>query len=93
MAVVDSYVDKHNTRTEAEGFLAWLWTPDAQAIFAKHGFRPVLPAVATDPQIASHFPKIKDLFTIDDLGGWAKTDPALFGTNGTVTKLLAGIKG
>jgi sulfate/thiosulfate transport system substrate-binding protein len=40
-ALVDAYVDKHGTRDVAQAFLDFLWSPEAQAIFARNGFRPV----------------------------------------------------
>src|SRR5512134_1739833 len=39
VAVVDTYVDKHGTRAVAEAFVDFLFTPEAQQIFAKHGLR------------------------------------------------------
>ncbi len=45
VAVVDTYVDAHGTREVAEAFVEFLWTPEAQAAFADHGFRPVNPTV------------------------------------------------
>ena len=73
-------------KPEAKTFLDYLWTPAAQTVFAKHGYRPVVGSVAT--QFASQFPKPKTLFTIDDLGGWDKVmtdffDPA----KGSVAKI------
>jgi sulfate transport system substrate-binding protein len=41
VAVVDAYVDAHGTREVAEAFVQFLWSPEAQTIFANHGFRPV----------------------------------------------------
>jgi sulfate/thiosulfate transport system substrate-binding protein len=40
VAVVDTYVDKHGTREVAEAFVQFLYTPEAQAIFASQGYRP-----------------------------------------------------
>jgi sulfate/thiosulfate transport system substrate-binding protein len=48
VAVVDAYVDAHGTREVAEAFVAFLYTQDAQRVFASHGFRPVNPQVAAD---------------------------------------------
>lgn len=42
IALVDTYVDAHGTREVAEAFLAFVYTPEAQAVFYKHGFRPPL---------------------------------------------------
>lgn len=51
VAVVDGYVDKHGTREVAEAFVEFLWSPDAQRIFASHGFRPVNPVVRAEYSI------------------------------------------
>ncbi len=40
VAVVDKYVDAHGTRAEAEAYLNFLYTPEAQKIAARHYFRP-----------------------------------------------------
>jgi sulfate transport system substrate-binding protein len=48
VTIVDAYVDKHGTRDVAEAFVQFLWSPDAQRIFAQHGFRPVNPVVAAE---------------------------------------------
>ena len=39
IAVVDTYVDKHGTREVAEAFVDFLFTKEAQEIFAKYGLR------------------------------------------------------
>src|SRR5689334_270935 len=40
VALVDRNVDKHKTRTVAEGYLNFLYSPLAQDIIGKHHFRP-----------------------------------------------------
>lgn len=93
VAVVDAYVDKHGTRAAAEAFVNFLWTPDAQRVFAKYGFRPVVPAVAQEDVIAKQFPPITDQFTSGYFGGWPKISANLFGKSGTITTLLNSVKG
>ncbi len=64
----------------------YLYTKDAQKIWAQAGFRPVDPSVAED--FATDFPTPQKLWTIDDLGGWSTVDPALFDKdNGSITKI------
>ncbi|GAB3147856.1 sulfate ABC transporter substrate-binding protein [Microbispora hainanensis] len=58
---------------EAQAFLKYLYTTEAQTIFAKNGYRPVIDGVTgfnwvTPPQ----------LFTIQDLGGWDKITSEFF---------------
>jgi sulfate transport system substrate-binding protein len=76
VAVVDANVDKHDTRAVAEAFVEFLFTPEAQEEFAKVGFRPVEPTVAE--QYADQFPKIDQLFTVEDLGGWDSVQQKFF---------------
>lgn len=76
VAVVDANVDKNGTREVAEAFLQFLFTPAAQAEFAKVGFRPVLPEVAQD--FATQFPPVNTLFTVEDLGGWSTIQEKFF---------------
>jgi sulfate transport system substrate-binding protein len=54
----------------------FLYTPDAQAVYGRHGFRPIL------PDVLAQFPDFKtptNLATVDgDLGGWAVARPKFF---------------
>src|SRR5919106_3974712 len=59
VAVVDTYVDKHGTREVAQAFVDFLFTKQAQEIFAKYGLRSPDPEVAE--ATASQFPSIEDL--------------------------------
>lgn len=76
VAVVDEYADKHGTRALAEAFVDFLARPEAQRLFAKHGFRPVDPRIASE--YSGQFPQAKKQFTIADLGGWANVVKQLF---------------
>ena len=93
VAVVDVYADKHGVRPAAEAFVEFLTTPQAQTILAKHGYRPLDPSLAQDKDIVKLFPNVKDLFTIEEFGGWSKVSTEQFGEDGKVTKLIATIKG
>jgi sulfate/thiosulfate transport system substrate-binding protein len=50
----------------AQAFVDYLYTPEAQAVFASKGYRPVVEGVDSE----FDFPDPPGLFTIDDLGGW-----------------------
>lgn len=64
----------------------FLFTPEAQKIWAEAGFRPVDPAVSAD--FAKDFPAPEKLWTIADLGGWKTLDSALFDKeNGAITTI------
>jgi len=75
----------------AKDFLAFVQSADGQAIFAAHGYRPVLSGVspgtvqgANDP--THPFPDVKHLETIADLGGWAAVNKKFFDAGGLVPK-------
>ncbi len=73
-------------RSQAQAFVNWLWSPAAQTLWAKKGYRPVLQSVAS--QFASKFPTPPELFTIKTLGGWSAVNKKFFGaTNGLITKI------
>src|SRR5215467_2953356 len=84
VALVDAYVDKHGVRPAAEGFIDFLWTRDAQRVFARYGLRPVEPATAQE--VATQFQPAGDVWKIDFLGGWKKVSQDVFGPNGVYTK-------
>jgi sulfate transport system substrate-binding protein len=55
----------------AKAFLDFLYTPEAQRIYAENGYRPVVKSVADE--FAEDFPTNGiAVFTIDELGGWPK---------------------
>jgi sulfate/thiosulfate transport system substrate-binding protein len=58
----------------AKAFVDWLVTPEAQEIFASKGYRSVLPDLVDE----SRYPKPKELFTIDEFGGWPKVNDEFF---------------
>jgi len=91
VAVIDIYVDKHATREVAEAFVDFLFTKEAQEIFAKHGLRSQDSAVAE--ATADTYPPIEDLFTIDDFGGWKEATPTFFGEQGIFYKVFEQVQG
>lgn len=92
VAVVDTYVDKHGTLAVAEAFLQFLFTKEAQEIFAKHGLRSLDPAVAEATQ--AQYPPVNDLFTIrEQFGGWGEAGPKYFGDNGIYTQAITAVQG
>jgi sulfate transport system substrate-binding protein len=90
LAVVDTYADKHGTREVAEAFVDFLFTKEAQEIFAKHGLRSPDPEVAA--ATADTYPAIKDLFTIEEFGGWADATPTFFGDDGIFYQIFAQVQ-
>ena len=72
----------HNP-TLAKNFVKFLYTDQAQKIFAAAGYRPVVQADLNTTQ----FPTPPGLFTIDSLGGWATVNTEFFGTSGSISKI------
>jgi sulfate transport system substrate-binding protein len=87
-AVVDAHAAQHKALDVAAAFVAFLRTPEVQAMYVTEGgLRPVVSDLA--PALTAHFPAVTDLFTVADLGGWPSVVPALFGTGGVYDKALA----
>ena len=91
VAVVDTYVDKHGTREVAEAFVDFLFTQEAQEIFAKYGLRSPDEEVAAST--ADQYPPIEDLFTIDEFGGWSEATPTFFGETGIFYQVFGQVQG
>ncbi len=86
VAVVDKVVLRKGTRTVAEEYLKYLYSPEGQEIAARNYYRPRNAEVA-----AKHkelFPKL-ELVTIKDFGGWAKAQKEHFGDGGTFDQIYA----
>ena len=90
-AIVDTYVDKHGNREVAEGFVDFLFTREAQEIFAKHGLRSPDPEVAKATEAT--YPPVEDLFTIDEFGGWSEATPTFCGEDGLFYQIFAQVQG
>jgi sulfate transport system substrate-binding protein len=70
---------------EAKAFLDFLYTPEAQKLFADNGYRPVVDGVKSDKVT---FGTPSNLFTIDDLGGWTDVTTKFFDADkGIVTEI------
>ncbi|PSM49194.1 sulfate ABC transporter substrate-binding protein [Chroococcidiopsis sp. CCALA 051] len=78
IAVVDRNVDKHGTREVAEAFVKYLFTPEAQQEFAKVGFRPVDETVAQTKENTDKYPKVQNLGSVKDFGGWNAVQAKFF---------------
>ncbi|MFL5897785.1 MAG: extracellular solute-binding protein [Solirubrobacterales bacterium] len=67
-------VTKDAPEPAAEDFLNWLWSDEAQELWAENGYRPVNPKLV-DPK---QFPTPKQLFKISKFGGWGKVNDEFF---------------
>lgn len=83
VAVLDGNAKRHGTEKLAKAYLEYLYTPEAQAIIAKHHFRPLSAATPG----ASAFPAV-NLVTIDkDFGGWAAAQKRFFDDGGVFDQI------
>jgi len=90
-AIVDVSVDKHGTREVAQAFLDFLFSHEAQEIFARHGLRSPDPEVAQ--ATADLYPPVEDLFTIEYYGGWSQATPSMFADDGIYSLTVAKVQG
>jgi sulfate/thiosulfate transport system substrate-binding protein len=58
----------------AQAFVDYLYTPEAQRVFATKGYRPVLDEVLAE----ASYVQPANLFTIADMGGWTEARPRFF---------------
>ena len=70
--------------TAAKAWLDYVYTPEAQKIFADNGYRPVVSGVVPDDQ----FPTPSGLFTINDLGGWPDVATRFFDTKTGIIAII-----
>ena len=84
VAVVDQVVLRRGTREVAQEYLSYLYSPEAQAIVARHHYRPRNEQVAA--QYSGQFPQL-NLVTIEDFGGWAKAQDTHFKDGALFDKL------
>ncbi|MCK4304885.1 MAG: sulfate ABC transporter substrate-binding protein [Candidatus Eisenbacteria sp.] len=80
VTVVDRVVERRGTRAVAQAYLEYLYSPEGQALAAKHYYRPHLASVVAE--YAQQFPEVKR-FTIDEVfGSWAKAQRTHFASGG-----------
>jgi sulfate/thiosulfate-binding protein len=86
VAVVDGNVDAKGTRRAAEAYLGFLYSPEGQALAARHFFRPRRPEYAR-PEDLARLPKLT-LFTVDErFGGWKAAQATHFAEGGVFDQI------
>ena len=74
-------------RDVAAKLVSFLYTSEAQRLWARAGFRPTQPEVAAE--FAGDFPIPPTLWTIADLGGWRQVQLRFFDSkNGIITRVF-----
>ena len=90
VSIVDKVVDKRGTRKQAEAYLKYLWSDEAQELAAKQHIRPRSTRVLA--KYAKQFPKLQ-LFTVDELfGGWKKAQKDHFDDGALYDQIIATAK-
>jgi sulfate transport system substrate-binding protein len=85
VAVIDKFASKHKTRTVAEEYLKYLYSPEGQEICARHYYRPRNAEVAA--KFTTQFPKVP-LFTLAEVfGDWQKANRIHFSDGGMFDQL------
>jgi sulfate/thiosulfate transport system substrate-binding protein len=87
IAIVDKNVDKHGNRAVVEAFVAYLFSPEAQTEFVKAGFRPSDPKLIGDRDLLRSFPEIRQITTVDELGGWKALQKKFFSDGGLFDRI------
>jgi sulfate transport system substrate-binding protein len=86
VAWVDANVAKHGTTDVAKAYLEYLYTPQAQKLACKWGYRPRLLSVYGT--CGTHFPRT-DLTTIANFGGWTAVQARFFADGGVFDQIYS----
>jgi sulfate transport system substrate-binding protein len=93
VAVVDKNAQQHCVEDVANAFVRFLHTKQAKAQYVSAGFlRPTDIALARSGD-HGRFPAVKDLWTVNDFGGWKALDSKLFSSNGIYQKAFQASQG
>jgi sulfate transport system substrate-binding protein len=84
VAWVDANVQRHGTAQAAKAYLQFLYTPAAQRLACKFGYRPTLTAVLGS--CGTPFPRT-DLVTIATFGGWKAAQARFFADGGVFDQI------
>ncbi|GFZ92111.1 sulfate ABC transporter substrate-binding protein [Dyella caseinilytica] len=88
VAVVDTVAAAHGTQKVAQAYLQFLYSPEGQAIAAKHFFRPRLASVATS--YTAQFPAVKTFTLAQQFGDWRKAQATYFADGGVFDQITEG---
>ncbi|WP_395858859.1 sulfate ABC transporter substrate-binding protein [Affinibrenneria salicis] len=89
VAVVDKVVERKGTQKQAEAYLSYLYSDEAQRIIGKNFYRPRNPKIAEE--FKNQFAPVK-LVTIDEeFGGWKVAQPKFFNDGGVFDKIFSEI--
>jgi sulfate/thiosulfate transport system substrate-binding protein len=87
VSIVDKVVDKRGTRKQAQAYLDFLWTPQAQEIIAKHHLRPRDASVLA--KHSNEFKPIKTFIVEQMFGSFQQAQKTHFADGGTFDQIIA----
>ncbi len=87
VAVVDRNVDRKGNRNAAEALARYLYSEEAQTIFAEEGFRPTDASVWN--RVKNRFAPVNRFFSVADFGGWSKLNKEFFEDGGLWDRLFS----
>jgi len=87
VAVNEAIAAKHGTSKVARAYLEYLYTDAAQAIAAKHYFRPTGPRSLA--KFGGSFSKVKQFTTDEVFGGWTKAQKTHFADGGIFDQIYS----
>ena len=87
VALVEGNLADDDQRAAAEAYLDHLYSPTAQALALRHGYRAWDETEASDENLA-RFPEV-EMTTIADFGGWAEAQPRFFGDGGVFDRIYS----
>ena len=88
VAIVDKVVDRHGTRTLAEAYLLYLYSPEGQSLAARHGYRPVRPELVNLAEL-KRFADVPMVTVDKEFGGWAAAQHTHFDDGGIFDQISA----
>ncbi|GAB2581311.1 sulfate ABC transporter substrate-binding protein [Dyella jejuensis] len=88
VAVVDSVAARHGTQKVAQAYLQFLYSPEGQAIAARHFFRPRLASAVA--HYATQFPAVKTFTIAEQFGDWRKVQATYFADGGVFDQITEG---
>jgi sulfate transport system substrate-binding protein len=80
-------VGRKGTRKAAEALASYLFSEEAQQVFAEEGFRPTNPTVWE--RVKSRFAPVKQFFSVQEFGGWDAVNKTFFDNGGLWVRLFA----
>ena len=86
VAIVEKVAEKRGTKTVAEAYLQFLYSPQGRNLAAKHFYRPV-EVDGVDPKHLAHFADLRLLTIQEAFGGWKKAQAEHFDDGGVFDQI------